>query len=185
MRAVCWRLSTGSCRRSSSGGGPSCCNTGDGPPAQYIRWNESRSKRGSIRAVWSIIPNGMDLTILNLKNTSLDRSKLLTFSVLYGRKEWAQLSEFLSPGRVPYSVHSGATCLFLRLGLLAWPSSCSDCDQDRAEGLLERTQGWEVMASWVGPHLPSWRRWLRQHPSLTILTGMCGSGLIPLANSEN
>lgn len=67
----------------------------------------------------------MDLTILNLKNTSLDGSKLLTFSVLYGRKEWAKLSEFLSLGRMHYSIHARATCLFLRLGLLAWPSSCS------------------------------------------------------------
>lgn len=125
---------------SSSGGSssPGCCNTGYRLPAQYIRWNESRSK--SVRAVWSIIPNGMDLTILNLKNTSLDRSKLLTFSVLYGRKEWAKLSEFLSLGRVRYSVHAGATCLFLRLSLLTWPASWVT-GVKRAEGLLERTQG--------------------------------------------
>ena len=142
-------------------------------------------ERESVRAVWSIIPNGMDLTILNLKNTSLDRSKLLTFNVLYGRKEWAQLSEFLPLGKLPYSAHSEATCLSLRLGLLHWPSSCCDCCQDRAGDLLERTQGWEVMVGSVEPHLSPWRKWLWQCPSLTVFMGMCPSGLIPLARSED
>lgn len=98
--------------------------------------------RKSVRAVWSIIPNGMDLTILNLKNTSLDRSKLLTFSVLYGRKEWAKLLEFLSLGRVPYRAPSRATCLSLGLGFLAWPSSCSNwCLEGR--GSSGKNSVWE------------------------------------------
>lgn len=163
---------------------PGCCNTGYQLPAQYIRWNESRSK--SVRAVWSILPNGMDLTILNLKNTGLDRSKLLTFSVLYGRKEWAKLSEFLSLGRVHYSLHTGATCLFLSL---LWAFSLGPpvavTGVKRAEGLLERTQGWGGLTSWVGLLLPSWKRWLWQCLSLTILMGTCGCCLISLANAEN
>lgn len=139
--------------------------------------------RESVRAVWSIIPNGMDLTILNLKNTSLDRSKLLTFSVLYGRKEWAKLSVFLSLGRIRYKPCSGATCLFLQVEPL-----CSACQLQKpvlqgTQGLLERTQGWEDFKIWAGPNLPSLRRSLWQHLSLVFLTGMQWS-LISLTNSE-
>lgn len=126
----------------------------------------------------------MDLTILNLKNTSLDRSKLLTFSVLYGRKEWAKLSEFMSLGRMCYSVHARATCLFPRLGLLA---QFFIVENGYQMGPRSSGKNWEG-GPWMNwklyqLDLHSWKRKLCSN--FTVLLGIFKNCLISLVNYDN